>query len=133
MKYMLDTNACIRFLKGDSPGLLKNINAVTQNQIGVSSVVCFELYYGAYKSMRVNETIEKLNRFLGLFTIVPVAEETSIIAGRIRAQLEKKGTPIGPYDLLIAASALEYSCTLVSHNTKEFLRIEELALADWEL
>lgn len=133
MKYMFDTNVCIRLLKGDFPEMLKHIEKINDDDVYISAVVRFELYYGACKSSRVEENLEKLSTFFENYELLPVDQETADKAGIIRAELEKKGTPIGPYDLLIGATALVNDCILVTHNTREFSRISDLQVEDWEI
>lgn len=133
MKYMLDTNICIRLLKGDSPLLLKRIGNIPSGNIIIPSIVRFELYYGAYKSSKKEETLMKLSEFLKSFDAIELDELAAQSAGKIRAELDKQGSPIGPYDLLIGASALVNRCILVTHNTKEFSRINDLKIEDWEI
>lgn len=133
MKYMLDTNACIRLLKGDSPLFFEKIKHVPITDVIIPSIVRFELFYGAYKSSKRDETLNTLKDFLKDFIVVTIDESVAESAGKIRSELEKKGTPIGPYDLLIGASALVNNCILITHNTREFSRIRDLKIEDWEL
>ncbi len=133
MKYTLGTNVCIRLLKGDFPGMLKHIEKIKNDDVYISAVVRFELYYGACKSSRVEENLKKLNKFFENYDLLPVDQKTADKAGIIRAELEKKGNPIGPYDLLIGATALVNDCILVTHNTREFSRISKLKIEDWEI
>jgi tRNA(fMet)-specific endonuclease VapC len=133
VKYMLDTNACIRLLKGDSPLFFKRIKYISISDVVIPTIVRFELYYGVYKSIRKKENLQNLSEFLNDFQVIPFDERAALSAGKIRAELEKNGTPIGPYDLLIGTSALINSCILITHNTKEFSRIEGLTIEDWEV
>jgi tRNA(fMet)-specific endonuclease VapC len=96
------------------------------------SVVKAELFYGAMKSANPEKTLAKQQRFINRFTSLPFDDKAVETYGRIRAQLEKLGTPIGPNDLLIAAIAVANHVTLVTHNTREFSRIEGLEIEDWE-
>jgi tRNA(fMet)-specific endonuclease VapC len=132
MKYILDTNVCIRLLKGASPFLRKKIENISTENISIPSIVRFELFYGAYKSNRKEETLKKLNEFLSTFDTIDLDNQICETAGKIRADLEKKGLPIGPYDLLIGACALNKGYILVTHNKKEFSRIDNLLMEDWE-
>ena len=98
----------------------------------VSSVVLFELWYGVARSGRREENTERLRVFLlGVKSILPFEEEDASIAGDLRASLEMGGTPIGPYDLLIAAQALRSGITLVTANISEFARVPGLEWEDW--
>ena len=112
--------------------MLKKMNAITADQVAIPSIVRFELFYGAYKSNKQKETLRLLNEFLKPFISVDFDEKAAMECGNIRAELDNKGTPIGPYDLMIAAIALSGGYTLVTHNIKEFSRIENLKIVDWE-
>ncbi len=132
MKYLLDTNACIRILKGDSPKMFMHIKEAVREEICISTVVIFELFYGIYKSKNAESNIKNLNIFLKSVNTLHFDEHAAQETGRIRFALENAGTPIGPYDLLIGATALAYDCILITHNTKEFSRIKNLRIEDWE-
>ena len=133
MRYLLDTNVCIAILKGENKQLLKNIQNIENHQIAIPVIVKYELYYGVYKSKKIKDNINKLEDFLQVFQIIPFMDEMAIIAGKIRANLSLRGNIIGPYDLLIAATAIATNRILVTHNTKEFKRINNLELIDWEI
>ena len=132
MKYLLDTNTCIRYLNGRSPQVFKRLESLSEADIAVCSVVKMELRYGALRSDYVEKTLEKQATFLNRFVSLPFDDAAHIHAARIRAELASAGTPIGPYDLLIAAIALANNLILVTHNTKEFSRVTGLQLEDWE-
>ena len=132
MKYLFDTNVCIRILKGNSPGILQRIEVVENCDIVIPSIVRYELFYGAYKSIREKETLMILKDFLGSFNDAVFDMHVADVCGEIRAELDKAGTPIGPYDLLIGAIALCNNFTLVTNNTREFSRIDGLKIEDWE-
>jgi tRNA(fMet)-specific endonuclease VapC len=98
----------------------------------VSSVVLFELWYGVACSERRDENAERLRVFLsGISSVLPFEEGDASIAGDLRAALDMGGTPIGPYDLLIAAQALRAGVTLVTANVSEFARVTGLVWEDW--
>mgnify|MGYP001778278923 CR=1 FL=1 len=101
------------------------------SDIAISSITVFELEYGAAKSKWGEETKRKLAVFLSPFTILPFSTEDAIAAGQVRAQLEKSGRPIGPYDTLIAAQGISRGLTVVTHNTNEFIRVPGIKLEDW--
>jgi tRNA(fMet)-specific endonuclease VapC len=132
MKYLLDTNACIRYLNGQSHGIRRKLETLSQGQVGLCSVVRAELLYGALKSAQPERNAERLAHFFTGFPCLPFDETASEAYPRIRLQLEKAGTPIGPNDLFIAAVALASQLTLVTHNTREFDRVEGLTIEDWE-
>ncbi len=132
MTYLLDANACIKFLNGRSENVRKRLESERSEDIVLCSVVKAELLYGAFKSARLTENLDRLRFFFRRFVSLPF-DDTAIEAyGDIRARLERAGTLIGPNDLLIAAIALSQSVTLVTNNTREFRRVEGLRLEDWE-
>ena len=132
MTYLLDTNTCIRYLNGQSIGVLQRLRTLPSNEVVVCSVVKAELFYGAMKSTNPDRTLAEQKLFLSAFLSFPFDDRAAEIYGRIRAELARKGTPIGPNDLMIAAIALAHDVTLVTHNTDEFSRISGLRLEDWE-
>lgn len=99
------------------------------NDVAIFSVVLYELKYGAAGSGAPDKNMERLRRFLA--GPMPFGYEDAVVAGELRAALEAKGTPIGPYDLLIAAQSLRSGATLVTANTSEFTRVKGLALENW--
>jgi tRNA(fMet)-specific endonuclease VapC len=134
MNYLLDTNAVIALLK-DQPAFVRSRlrRAMSKGaSIAVSSVVLYELWYGVARSGHRSENTERLRVFFsGEISVVPFDEEDAMAAGDLRAELEAAGTPIGPYDLLIAAQALRIGATLVTANVSEFARVPGLAWQDW--
>ena len=130
--YLLDTNTCVRYLNGHSVNVRDRLRRTPAAQIVVCSVVKAELYAGAAKSTDPARTRANQDRFLAPLVSLPFEDAAADTYGRIRAALERAGTPIGPYDLQIAAIALTHGCMLVTHNTREFGRIPGLALDDWE-
>ena len=133
MKYLLDTNVCIIYLKGRNLNLKQRIDALPIKEITVCSVVKAELYFGAMKSTNPERTFALQQAFLNQFVSLPFDDPAATTFGTIRAQLETRGTPIGAYDLQIAAIALAKNLTLVTLNTREFERVEGLQLEDWEV
>lgn len=132
MKYLLDTNACIRYLNGQSDGIRRMLEALSHGEAVLCSVVRAELLYGALKSAQPERNAERLAHFFRGFPCLPFDEAASDAYAEIRLRLEKVGKPVGPNDLLIAAIARASRLTLVTHNAREFGRIEGLALEDWE-
>lgn len=133
MTYMLDTNVCIKLLNNSSVAVTRNLAKHQPDEIYLSTVVQSELYYGAYKSSRKEQNLVKLERFCSQFIVLPFDEKSAKIAGKIRSDLNKLGTPIGAYDLQIASIAMANNLILVTHNVKEFSRIENLKYEDWEV
>lgn len=128
---MLDTDVCIYLIKNSRPAVLKTLLAKEPAQLFLSSIVVAELYSGVYKSRRVENNLTALLLFLKDFTILAFDQKASEACGRVRAELEAKGQPIGPYDTQVAAHALSANKVLVTHNTREFSRVPELAIEDW--
>lgn len=132
MKYLLDTNTCIRHINGRAPSLREKLLRVNYNDIVVCSIVKAEMFYGSMKSQDPARSLAKQEHFLKQFVSLPFDDNASYIYGTIRADLEKQGTPIGLNDLLIAAIALANDLTLITHNVREFGRIANLRIEDWE-
>lgn len=132
MRYLLDTNTCIIYLTRSVPGVRRRLESLSPEEIAVCSIVKAELFYGAMRSNNPNRTLTQQRNFLNLFISLPFDDIAAMTCGRIRAQLASLGIPIGPYDLQIAAIALANNLILVTHNTREFSRIEGLQFEDWE-
>ena len=129
--YLLDTNICIYLIKNSYPFMTEKVFSYEPSDIAISSITVFELEYGAAKSKWGEETKRKLAVFLSPFTILRFSTEDAIAAGQVRAELEKSGRPIGPYDTLIAAQGISRGLTVVTHNTDEFIRVPGIKLEDW--
>ena len=132
MRYLLDTNPCIRYLNGESEPLRQRLEGTDHGSIAVCSVVKAELFYGAMKSRNPVRVLERQQCFLARYSSVPFDDTAALRYGAIRAELERAGTPIGANDLMIAAIAAANDLILVSHNTREFNRITGLMIEDWE-
>jgi tRNA(fMet)-specific endonuclease VapC len=133
MKYLLDTNVCVRYLNGESEVLRRRLQRTNLKDIAICSVVKMELFYGAMRSNNPDASWRKQQRFLEVLVSLPFDDIASLIAGKVRAQLVNLGTPIGANDLLIASIVLAHNLTLVTHNTREFCRVEKLHIEDWEV
>ena len=131
MKVMLDTNTCIAIIKGKPPHVLRRFNAYKVGEIGVSSVTFAELEFGVAKSQHQEKNQAALDEFVLPLEIAYFNREAARVYGRVRAALEKKGTPIGALDLMIGAHALSLGVTLATNNTREFSRIKGLNVVDW--
>jgi tRNA(fMet)-specific endonuclease VapC len=129
--YFLDTNICIFLINAKYPRLNQLYSTYEKNTIKVSSMVLFELRYGAEKSQKRQKTIENLNNFLSGIQIIPFDEQTAKIAGIIRADLERNGQIIGGNDLLIAATVLANNGIMVTNNVREFSHVKNLIIEDW--
>lgn len=132
MTYLLDTNACIRYLNSSHSKVTQRLSATNPTDVRLCSVVKMELYRGAYKSQRQAGNLATLQHFFNKFAVLPFDDVAAEIAGREAARLELLGTSIGSYDLLIAATALANNLTVVTHNTREFSRVIGLQIEDWE-
>jgi tRNA(fMet)-specific endonuclease VapC len=130
--YLLDTNACIRILNGTSPSLAERLRNTPRSRVRLSSVVKAELLYGARKSARMAENLRLLESFFDAIASLPFDDPCAVEYGLIREELDRAGTPIGPNDLLVAATARAHSAILVTHNLREFSRVPELRIEDWE-
>jgi len=131
--YLLDSNVCIRVLNERvGSNMTQKMAEISPEDIRLCSVVKSELYYGSYKSTRRDRNLALLNRFFSQFVSLPFDDNAASIAGEVRAQLDLAGTPIGSNDLLIASIAISNNLTLVTHNTREFGRINGLTYEDWE-
>lgn len=129
MRYSLDTNIIIALMAGRINGLRERTAARFAEGIGVSSLVMFELMFGAYNSARVAQNLERLARLA--FPILDFDDNDANVAGQISAQLRRGGTPIGPYNLLIAGQAKARGLVLVTNNRTEFARVDGLLIEDW--
>jgi tRNA(fMet)-specific endonuclease VapC len=131
MMYFFDTDICIYFLKGVFPELQKRVLAAQPEKIKIPAMVAAELIYGAQKSRKAAETMEKVKRFIKPLQIIPFDAEAAFFYGEIRASLEKAGNTIGFIDIIIAATVLAHNGTLVTNNSGEFSRISGLNLENW--
>ena len=132
MRYMLDTNACISYLNNPVSPIRVRLSQLQPSTIFICSVVKAELFYGVLNSGNPNKNMDRLNVFLKQIQSLPFDDNAALIFGEVRAQLARIGRPIGPYDLQIAAIALQHNLTLVTHNMAEFSRVPALLCEDWE-
>ncbi len=132
MIFLPDTNAWIRFLNpGESP-VKDRFLTIDPSKIYLCAVVKAELFFGAMKSSRVRKNITLLDDLFANFESLSFDDDAARRYGEIRSDLVRKGTPIGPNDLLISAIASVHNAILVTHNTREFGRISDLTIEDWE-
>jgi tRNA(fMet)-specific endonuclease VapC len=132
MPYLLDTNACVRYLNGRSEALRRRLDGAKAREIFICSIVKAELFFGAAKSTDPEKALALQKKFVDRFASLPFDDEAAVAYARLRAFLERAGTPIGANDLLIAAMAVAKGLTLVTHNVDEFLRVPDLQVEDWE-
>ncbi|MEO6214531.1 MAG: type II toxin-antitoxin system VapC family toxin [Sphingomonas sp.] len=130
LRYLLDTNLCIRVLRDRPAGLRDRFNAEASG-LCISTIVLTELLHGAAKSARPIENREEVERFVARLTLLPFDEEAAAHAGDIRATLERTGKMIGGYDVLIAGHARSKGLIVVTGNLGEFTRVDGLRCEDW--
>lgn len=128
--YALDTNTVAYFFKGMG-GVGSRLLAVPPSETMVSAVVAFELAVGVARSPEASRRREQLARFLATVTVVPFGREEAEVSAGVRADLERRGLPIGPLDVLIAGTALASGAVLVTRNTREFSRVTGLRVESW--
>ncbi len=128
--YVIDTNTLIYFFKGVG-NVPSKFLAIPPKDIAIPSIVLYELEYGIAKSSSPTKRQNQLKELCSLVNILPFGEEEARSSASIRAKLEKKGTPIGPYDILIAGTALHHQGILVTNNIKEFSRVPKLMSENW--
>ncbi|WP_028312235.1 type II toxin-antitoxin system VapC family toxin [Derxia gummosa] len=132
MRYLLDTNALIAVLNDPAGAVAQRMRQHAPADIGVSAVVMHELYFGAFKSQP-----PRRDRNLAIvdgirLEVLPFDTEDARHSGEVRAQLALRGTPIGPFDVLIAGQARARGLTLVTRNLREFARVDGLATENWQ-
>lgn len=131
MKYMLDTNICIFIIKKRPENVIKKFMEYEPSDICISSITYAELVHGVEKSQAKEKNRIALTLLLSEIQIIPFDDLAAQVYGAIKADLQRKGTPIGPLDTLIAAHAKSLNYTLVTNNIREFIRVEGLRLEDW--
>jgi len=132
--YLLDNNCCIGVINGRLPSVRTRFRAALEagDRLLVSAIVLFELWYGVAHSERPEQNVRRLREFLaGSLEILGFDEQDARLSGEIRAQLRSAGTPIGPYDVLLAGQALRHGATLITTNVSEFARVPGLHWEDW--
>ncbi len=128
-KFLLDTNAVIAVLNDSQSRTAQTLRQNKPDDIALSSIVIHELFFGAYKSKRAEQNVSLIENML--FQVLEFDYEDAKAAAQIRASLSLAGTPIGPYDVLIAGQALSRNLTLITSNTKEFSRVADLLTENW--
>ena len=128
--YLLDTDTVIYSLKGE-PAVKKNLRDHFHDPMRMSVITLMELYYGAHKSLKITSNLAKIKTLELSFEIISISEESAEIFGMTKAQLEKAGSPLDDFDLIIASSALSNNLVLVTNNVRHFQRIEGLKLTNW--
>ena len=131
MRYLLDTDTLIYILKRRPPDVAARFEKMSPEDVAISMISMAELMFGAEKSgspARARRAVEKIAEVL---RVLPLDEGAARVYGKLREQLEKRGTPIGALDTLIAAHALSLRATLVTNNTREFARVSGLQVENW--
>jgi tRNA(fMet)-specific endonuclease VapC len=134
MNYLLDTNACVALINGEPRSVRLRFQSAVQSgaHVFIPAITSFELWYGVAKSTRLEFNSKRLEVFFaGPIALLPFDEAAARVAGFVRAELERTGKPIGAYDLLIAAQAIQNKLTLITANQREFSRIKRLSWLDW--
>lgn len=129
--YLLDTNICIYAINGRHPNLTKKLLSVHPREIFISSITVGEMEYGAVKSHWGERTRQIMHTFLANYDTLPFTDSDAALFGAFRAQLESAGITIGVLDVMIAAQSVSNDLTVVTHNTREFIRIPGIRLEDW--
>jgi tRNA(fMet)-specific endonuclease VapC len=129
-RYLLDANAVIALLNNTTSNAARRARREKPSDLAIPSIVAHELFYGAFKSRRAAQNLALIDALQ--FSVVEFDKEDARQAGAIRASLASKGTPIGPYDVLIAGQAVARNLILVTHNTQEFGRVPGLQFEDWQ-
>jgi len=130
MNYLLDTNICIHIMK-HTQSVLRRFSEVGENCASISSITLAELEFGICNSKSYEKNRAKLISFLPLIEVLPFDDMAAVEYGIIRTDLQKRGMPIGPLDMLIAAHAKSRDLIVVTNNVKEFKRITDLQIEDW--
>ena len=130
--FLLDTNVCVQYLRGKNVLVRQRLSACPTHEIRLCSVVLAELYCGVLRSAKPVKNRADVDQFAAPFGCLSFDQAAADVFAGLRHHLETRGTPIGPYDLQIAAIALANGCTVVTHNLAEFRRVPGLSLEDWE-
>ncbi len=133
IRYMLDTNACIGVINDRPASLRARLLQADLAEVAISQIVHYELAFGVCHSSQPERNGANLAHFLKYVQVLDWSEEHAAEAAAIRCDLLRRGEPIGPYDLLIAGHARSLQATLVTHNTREFGRVNGLQIEDWEM
>jgi tRNA(fMet)-specific endonuclease VapC len=131
VKVLLDTDICIYAINRRAPGPLERLRAYALGDVGISAITYAELRYGVENSARAEENLQRLERFLLPLEVVAFDAEAGRHYGRVRAQLQREGCPIGGHDLLIAAHALSLGARLATNSLREFERVVGLQVERW--
>jgi tRNA(fMet)-specific endonuclease VapC len=132
IRYMLAIDACIALIKHRPEGMRSRLTRLSPEKVGISGIVAAELWFDVANSQKKRRNEGALKDFLNYATLLDWPCEAASLYGQIRASLQKKGTPIGAMDLLIASHALFLDAVLVTSNKREFERVPDLRIENWE-
>ena len=132
MTHLLDTNVCIAAMRGNAM-VVRKLASLRPEDCAISMVSVFELFAGVCRCNNPQREGRKVSTFLESFHLLPFDWDSALKTAEIRFQLEKNGTKIGPYDLQLCGQARALDLTLVTHNTREFKRVNGLRIEDWEI
>ncbi len=131
MPYLLDTDTCIYIMNERPEEVFQKAATLKPGDVSISSITFYELAFGIANSGKAAANKKRLETFIAHVPVQPFDQACADVAALLRLELKRKGTPIGPYDLLIAAHALQLGFTLVTNNTKEFKRVPKLKVENW--
>lgn len=131
MKVLLDSDICIYMINNNPPGIRRHLGAFQPGEVGLSAITVAELRYGAAKSRSRTRNSTALDLFLLTLEIAEFDDAAAAAYGEIRSFLEKRGVPLGPLDMLIAAHALSLGTDLITNNIREFKRVPGLKVLKW--
>lgn len=130
MTLLLDTSCCVEILRG-RPLALDRLEALSPDDVALSAMTCAELRFGALRGRRGPMVLERLERFLAAFDILPFDAPAAAFHAEVRLTLGAAGQPIGERDLIIAATALAHGCDVATGNLREFTRVPGLRVESW--
>lgn len=131
IRYLLDTNVCIEMIRGRSEAVVSRVRECEVGEVAISTITLAELRHGAARSSDPARNTIALAEICAALEVLPFDDFAAAAYGRVRTELERRGTPIGPYDMLIAAHAVALNCVLVTNNEREFRRVSNLAVENW--
>jgi tRNA(fMet)-specific endonuclease VapC len=131
MNYLLDTNICVYVVKRQPPQVLHKFQTLAAGTVGISSISVAELQFGVARSRNPGQNQQALDLVLTSLVVIPFDHAAAVIYGDLRTHLDRRGTPIGQFDTLIAAHALSLNITLVTNNLREFARVPNLQTENW--
>lgn len=131
MSYLLDTDTCSHIMRSRTGDLWDRLDQLPEQSAAISVITLGELQFGSTLKPLATRIAAQLDKLLRCLPVLPLSPDSCVHYARIRSDLQRKGTPIGPNDLWIAAHALTHKLTLVTHNTQEFARVKGLKLENW--